>query len=329
VLEHLSISTARSECEWKPQEATEILEGDNSSPLGKFRLRLRSCFLTSWIDKYEGMDHNVYSHKGVNMKIRLSEIRLDGGTQPRANMDQEVVGEYADYLMDGVKMPGLTVFHDGTYYWLADGFHRYFAHKKADIKEAECEVRQGSLRDAVLYSVGANDNHGLRRSNEDKRKAVITLLEDIEWSDWADREIARQCRVSVMTVGRIKKSLNIEKKEKKFERNGKQSVMKTENIGVVPPPGLDNPMQELAVAHSELAEENAKLMDMLAVRQMDATPEEKVKAQETLESLRAEIKTLEAELHAVKISRDQLQSKTLEMQKQINYWRKKAEKVAA
>lgn len=263
------------------------------------------------------------------MKIRLSEIRLDGGTQPRANMNQEVVSEYAEYLMDGVKMPGLTVFHDGKYYWLADGFHRYFAHKKADIKEAECDVRQGSLRDAVLYSVGANDNHGLRRSNEDKRRAVITLLEDIEWSDWADREIARQCRVSVMTVGRIKKSLNIAKTEKKFEKNGKQSVMKTENIGVVPSLSLDNSMHALAIAHSELAEENAKLMDMLAVRQMDATPEEKVQAQETLESLRADIKTLEAELHAVKISRDQLQSKTLEMQKQINYWRKKAEKVAA
>jgi hypothetical protein len=132
-----------------------------------------------------------------------------------------------------------------------------------------------------------------------------------------------------MTVGRIKKSLKIKKTEKKFEKNGKQSVMKTENIGVVPPLSLDNSMQELAVAHGELAEENAKLMDMLAVRHMDATPEEKVQAQETLESLRADIKNLEAELHAVKISRDQLQSKTLEMQKQINYWRKKAEKVAA
>ena len=264
------------------------------------------------------------------MKIKLNELRLDGGTQPRTNMDQEVVSEYADYLMDGVKMPSLTVFHDGTYYWLADGFHRYFAHKQAEYKEAECDVRQGSLRDAILFSVGANDSHGLRRSNEDKRKAVMTLLDDIEWSDWADSEIARRCKVSAMTVGRIKKLLNIKESEKKFIKNGKQSVMKTENIGnVAPPLSFDNSMQELAVAHGELAEENAKLMDMLAVRHMDATPEEKVKAQETLESLRAEIKTLEAELHAVKISRDQLQSKTLEMQKQINYWRKKAEKVAA
>jgi septal ring factor EnvC (AmiA/AmiB activator) len=109
--------------------------------------------------------------------------------------------------------------------------------------------------------------------------------------------------------------------------------MNTEKIGKVQTkpvePVDDNPMLELAVAHEALAEENSKLMDMLAVQQMDATPEEKAKAQETLESLRADVKRLEAELHAVKISRDQLQSKTSEMQKQINYWRKKAEKIAA
>ena len=133
-----------------------------------------------------------------------------------------------------------------------------------------------------------------------------------------------------MTVGRIKKTLNLEVTEKKFVSRGTQKVMNTENIGKEKVESVeDTQMQELAVAHTALAEENSKLMDMLAVKQMEATPEERVKAQETLESLRAEVKRLEAELHAVKISRDQLQSKTFEMQKQINYWRKKAEKVAA
>jgi hypothetical protein len=129
------------------------------------------------------------------------------------------------------------------------------------------------------------------------------------------------------------KVLDLTDATKKFVRDGKQQVMNTENIGKVQAKPVetvdDSSMIELAVAHEALAEENAKLMDMLAVKQMDATPEEKAKAQETLESLRADVKRLEAELHAVKISRDQLQSKTSEMQKQINYWRKKAEKVAA
>jgi branched-chain amino acid transport system substrate-binding protein len=43
--------------------------------------------------------------------------------------------------------------------------------------------------DAILYSVGANEMHGLRHTNEDKRRAVLTLLNDPGWSKWSDPEI--------------------------------------------------------------------------------------------------------------------------------------------
>lgn len=32
------------------------------------------------------------------------------------------------------------------------------------------EVLRGTKRDAILYSVGANSTHGLRRTNADKRR---------------------------------------------------------------------------------------------------------------------------------------------------------------
>ncbi|MDR9404902.1 MAG: hypothetical protein RI580_15855 [Halothece sp. Uz-M2-17] len=71
-------------------------------------------------------------------------------------------------------------------------------------------------RDAILHSVGANATHGLRRSNQDKRKAVVTLLQDNEWSQWSDafgsvfdlRAIARQCQVSTPLVGKIRQELS-------------------------------------------------------------------------------------------------------------------------
>jgi hypothetical protein len=53
----------------------------------------------------------------------------------------------------------------------------------------------------VRFSVGANDTHGKRRTNEDKRRAVLMLLCDAEWSKWSNREIARQCGVDDKTVG--------------------------------------------------------------------------------------------------------------------------------
>jgi hypothetical protein len=41
-----------------------------------------------------------------------------------------------------------------------------------------------------------NSDHGLPRSNEDKRRAVATLFNDPEWSRWSSRKIAKQCAVS-------------------------------------------------------------------------------------------------------------------------------------
>jgi SMC interacting uncharacterized protein involved in chromosome segregation len=87
-------------------------------------------------------------------------------------------------------------------------------------------------------------------------------------------------------------------------------------------------MQELAIAHIELAEENVLLKDRLAASFVDATPEEKNQLVETMEQLRATIKAQEAEIVALKASRDGLQQKNADMLKQLAYWKKQAERAA-
>jgi ParB-like chromosome segregation protein Spo0J len=81
-------------------------------------------------------------------------------------------------MRDGAQFPPLVVLHDGEAYWLAEGFHRFNAAREAELETIACEVRSGSLRDAILHSAGANATHGLRRTNADKRRAVSILLED-------------------------------------------------------------------------------------------------------------------------------------------------------
>lgn len=39
-------------------------------------------------------------------------------------------------------------------------------------------------REAILFIVGANASHGLRRTNADKRRTVERLLADEEWRGW-------------------------------------------------------------------------------------------------------------------------------------------------
>jgi hypothetical protein len=273
----------------------------------------------------------------MDTQLKLSDIKLNKQTQSRTAINQDVVNEYCEAMLNDATFPAITVFFDGIDYYLVDGYHRYFATKKTGSKEIAATVMNGSLRDAVLYAVGVNSDHGLQRSHEDKRKAVMTLLDDLEWAEWSDREIARKCNVSSMTVGRVRKSLNIEQTDKKFvNRHGNESVMKVDNVGKKPeltlhtaePEVEDEHLQELANANVELAEENTALKDRLAVKAMDVTDEEKTQYIETVSELRATIKAQEAEIAALKSSRDQLLAKNTDMLKQISYWKKKAEKAA-
>lgn len=138
-------------------------------------------------------------------KVQLDQIITDAGTQARAALNEDVVAEYAEAIIAGADMPPVTVFHDGKRHILADGFHRYFAHVKARALEIAADVRKGTKRDAILYSVGANGAHGLRRTNADKRCAVKTLLADKEWAKWSDRQIADACGVSQPFVSAIRR----------------------------------------------------------------------------------------------------------------------------
>jgi hypothetical protein len=55
--------------------------------------------------------------------------------------------------------------------------------------------------------VGCNADHGLRRTDADKRRAILRLLNDPEWSTWSDREVARHCRVHHTTVSRTREDI--------------------------------------------------------------------------------------------------------------------------
>lgn len=175
-------------------------------------------------------------------QIETKHIRTDGGTQARAGLNNEKVNEYKELLREsGGEWPfkdPIVVFYDGTDYWLADGFHRFHACWTGGRYTVEADVRQGTRREAQLHAVGANADHGLPRTADDKRRAVTLLLEDAEWGRWSDREIARQCRVSPTFVGNLRKELGTVHvdSERVYTRNGEERVMDTANIGGKPLP---------------------------------------------------------------------------------------------
>jgi len=140
------------------------------------------------------------------MKLPLNNIRLDGGTQTRARINEEVIEEYAVDMKAGSAFPPLIVFHDGKNYWLADGFHRWGAAKNLEIDSIECDVRQGTLEDAQWFSYAANRANGMRRTNDDKVRAVKSALRHCK-GERGDREISRHVGVTQPTVGKYRTEL--------------------------------------------------------------------------------------------------------------------------
>lgn len=168
--------------------------------------------------------------------LLITKIRLDGGTQPRAALDFGAIEDYSEAMGGGAKFPAVTVFYDGTDYWLADGFHRVKAAFAAGFDTIECDLRQGTLEDAQWFSLSANKSNGLRRTNEDKQRAVKAALTHPRGAGLSDNQVARHCGVTQPTVAAWREKLGLSSKILKIARRavtraGTTYQQDTTNIG--------------------------------------------------------------------------------------------------
>ena len=202
-------------------------------------------------------------------RIPIGAIRSDGGTQVRARLELEMVDEFVEALEIGAVFPPVAVYQDGAIYWLADGFHRLEASKKTGAAEIGCEVLQGDRRAAVLHAVGANADHGLRRTHEDKRRAVELLLADQEWRGESDRQLAERAGVSHVFVASVRAQLETVTSCPAAPRKGRDGrVRKMPKAGTTKP--LTKPRPELVPLDELLEPEPAKNDQKLAEALPDA-----------------------------------------------------------
>ena len=170
------------------------------------------------------------------MKLPIDKIRTDGGTQPRAAIDRRTVDEYQREMEEGQVFPGVDVFFDGTSYWLAEGFHRIEATYGAGFDDIDVTIHQGTVEDAKWFSFGANKDHGLRRSNEDKQRAVKSALQHPKSKGLSDNQIAEHVGVHHSTIAKWRSEVASCGNSKipttrTATRNGKTYEMDTTNIG--------------------------------------------------------------------------------------------------
>lgn len=157
------------------------------------------------------------------MTLELRLIRTDGGTQMRPTLHGPTINEYAglmrDQMWDWAHDPP-TVFHDSRVYWLADGFHRVAAAQRAGLTTyPQVAVLNGNLDDAIWYATRANAQHGLYRSNETKRRAVIAALDHPRARAMSEREIARWVGVSHNFVNVIRRERDSDAEREQRKHN--------------------------------------------------------------------------------------------------------------
>ena len=145
--------------------------------------------------------------------VPFSSIHLNEGSQSRVRVRPNIVNDYAAAMKlqleeDAWRFPPVILFQEDDVYWIGDGFHRVFAAMKLNLTEIAAQVRIGTQRDALLHSISANTDHGLPRTNADKRRAVQILLNDPEWKQWSDREIGRRCQVVHGLVSKLRTNLS-------------------------------------------------------------------------------------------------------------------------
>lgn len=136
--------------------------------------------------------------------LSIDLLRLDGDTQSRTAVHEDTVAEYAEIIAaSGSQWPfgPVEVFHDGSSYFVSDGFHRTLAANKAGRASVPCVVKKGTAREARISGMLANDQHGLRPSAADRRFNVNWLLDTFKTMTQA--EIAKNTGASLRTVKMI------------------------------------------------------------------------------------------------------------------------------
>lgn len=177
------------------------------------------------------------------MDFEMKKLIIDAGTQPRVTTCDETINDYAEKIKEAIaagqpnpfdllpdeKLPQVFRDHTGRCV-LADGFQRMAAHKIAKLTDFRVAIREGTEREALLFSCGTNSDHGAQRTIKDMVRAVKNLLSDPEWVQWSDSDIARACHVSPSMVA-SHRTVAQTPGARKFTKGGKTTTMDTSAIG--------------------------------------------------------------------------------------------------
>ncbi|NEN97764.1 MAG: hypothetical protein F6K50_20235 [Moorea sp. SIO3I7] len=177
-------------------------------------------------------------------------IELEDGTQSRTTTDEKAIARYCLEMEENRwdwRHDPPVIFDDGKTKRPGDGHHRIKAAAQVE-QQIFCEVRIGTLIDAIRYSCSSNQRPSLHRTNADKRRAVEmmfqTLIEEFgsldaiprsqggkrKGLDWTNRRIAEHVGVGRSLVNDIRAELELTDRICQFTEGDRVEVIKDKNL---------------------------------------------------------------------------------------------------
>ncbi|MGE9271602.1 MAG: hypothetical protein ACQKBU_12425 [Verrucomicrobiales bacterium] len=165
--------------------------------------------------------------------IPTRDLFFDEGLQMREGFDQDHLEAMVEHLRQGGTLPAIDVYEfcdddigaNGEHYYIGDGNHRGMAYRQAKIEHVPVILHPGGRDAALRRALGANAEHNaLRRTNRDKRKAVLSALR--EFPDLSDNKIAGICKVTQPFVSKLRKGEGYNGYNPDSEEGGKNSKQK-------------------------------------------------------------------------------------------------------
>lgn len=256
-------------------------------------------------------------------KIKLDDIRIDGGTQCRVVVDQPTVYNYLEHMKEGDEFPMMETVFDGATHWLTDGFHRYHAYKLLGIKEVTIRYKPGTRDDAVLMALKANSKHGKTLTNEDKRNKVKMALSIEGYDQKSNYEIAKLCELSQPFVASVRdpeiKKRQEENRQKSVEKKAgitNQISSQPENTNPISSP---DPMDGAAPDEDEIkAAELAQEADIEAMHKLLESDDALATAHSEIKRLNHLNGQLEIRLHGLMAEKSEAVKMVKKLQKELD-----------
>ena len=273
--------------------------------------------------------------------------RMTYELHPLCTLFPRVIGGEFDALVSDIRANGLRqpiTIHDGM---ILDGGNRYRACIEAGVEPSFTEYIGTSIVSFVL-SVNLHRRH----LSPGQQAAIVASAQDWAMAQPASRP-QKECNVAPLSTAASRAaesgaSLRTQKMADKVAKASRELALQvahgeislpdavrevsppapapTQKVEELPSEDHDDELSEAHDTIRDLAEDNEKLRDKLAVEAMDESEEAKTEAARTIAELRGQVATLERDNRAIKQSRDAFQIENAELKKQVQILLRKIKK---